>query len=82
MSIHHITNEMVANKPSFAGSAFERDLSERLANGIMVAHNARILTTCSVPKGVQIKHGTYRVTYALDTEDTIPEYNLQCRSIT
>jgi len=79
MSIHHITNEMVADKPSFAGSAFERDLSERLANGIMVAHNARFDRAMLEAEGVLIKRCicTYRVAYALDTEDTIPEYNLQ-----
>lgn len=79
MSIHHITNEMVADKPAFAGSTFERDLSQRLADGIMVAHNAPFDRAMLAAEGVQAKRYicTYRVAYALDTEDTIPEYNLQ-----
>lgn len=79
MSIHHITNEMVADKPRFAGSEFERDLSQRLADGIMVAHNAPFDRAMLAAEGVQAKRYicTYRVAYALDTDDTIPEYNLQ-----
>jgi DNA polymerase III epsilon subunit-like protein len=79
MSIHHITNDMVADKPAFAGSTFEQDLSRRLADGIMVAHNASFDRAMLEAEGVQIKRFicTYRVAYALDTADAIPEYNLQ-----
>ena len=79
MSIHHITNEMVADKPAFTGSAFERDLSQRLADGIMVAHNARFDRQMLEAEGVLIKRYlcTYHVAYALYTEEAIPEYNLQ-----
>lgn len=41
MSTHHITNEMVSDKPAFVGSETHRALNEKLASGaILVAHNA------------------------------------------
>lgn len=40
MAVHHITNEMVADKPVFAGSGHQVQLVEMLADTICVAHNA------------------------------------------
>ncbi len=40
MAIHHITNEMVAEKPEFAGSGFFNDLTRELGESVVVAHNA------------------------------------------
>ncbi|MFA7314714.1 MAG: exonuclease domain-containing protein [Candidatus Magasanikbacteria bacterium] len=40
MSIHHVTNEMVKDKPSFANSQFKKDLEILLEDYIVVAHNA------------------------------------------
>lgn len=40
MSIHHVTNEMVVDKPAFEGSQFKKDLELLLESYILVAHNA------------------------------------------
>jgi len=40
MSVHHVTHEMVADKPTFAGSEPKEKLTELLKNNILVAHNA------------------------------------------
>ena len=79
MSIHHITNKMVADKPAFVGSALQADLQQRLRDGILVAHNAPFDIGMLEAEGVKVNRFicTYRVAFALDTEDRIPEYNLQ-----
>jgi DNA polymerase III epsilon subunit-like protein len=41
MSITHITNEMVADKKLFVGSAMASELQKLLTDGILVAHNAK-----------------------------------------
>lgn len=40
MAIHHITEEMVANKPMFQGSESQLKLKKLLEDNILVAHNA------------------------------------------
>ncbi|MBL4694057.1 3'-5' exonuclease [Candidatus Gracilibacteria bacterium] len=40
MATHHITNEMVADKPAFEGSKEKADLITLLKDNILVAHNA------------------------------------------
>lgn len=40
MAIHHVTNEMVADKPAFEGSSFKQTLIDLLKDNILVAHNA------------------------------------------
>jgi len=40
MAVHHITNEMVADKPAFEGSDIKNTLADILKQNIMVAHNA------------------------------------------
>ncbi len=40
MATHHITNEMVTNKPLFEGSQTKQNLEKLLDSGVMVAHNA------------------------------------------
>ena len=40
MSITHITNEMVADKPAFIGSPYAQDLEKKLSDAVLVAHNA------------------------------------------
>lgn len=41
MAVCHITNEMVADKPIFSGSAQQQKLIEYLKDHILVAHNAK-----------------------------------------
>lgn len=40
MAVHHITNEMVADKPVFVQSAHFAQLADFLKDGVVVAHNA------------------------------------------
>jgi len=40
MAISHITNGMVADKPSFEGSDVKSNLQDLLNDGVLVAHNA------------------------------------------
>ncbi|MBM3261675.1 hypothetical protein FJY93_04645 [Candidatus Kaiserbacteria bacterium] len=79
MSITHITNKMVANKPAFADSEFRRELEEALADHILVAHNARFDMAMLAAEGVEVPRHicTLRVARYLDPESKIPEYGLQ-----
>jgi len=40
MAVHHVTNEMVADKPSFNGSDEKTKLEALLKDNVLVAHNA------------------------------------------
>jgi exodeoxyribonuclease X len=79
MSITHITNKMLADKPTFKGSQMERDLKDLLKDKILVAHNAKfdisILEAEDIfaPKFIC----TLRVARFLDPNNLIPEYGLQ-----
>jgi exodeoxyribonuclease X len=79
MSITHITNRMVEEKPPFQGSAAQQELQRLLQDHILVAHNALFdiamleAEELTVPQFIC----TLRVARHLDTEDKIPEYNLQ-----
>lgn len=79
MSITHITNKMVADKESFAGSAMRGELEGLLREGILVAHNALFDKAILEAEGLVVPQYicTLRVARALDPEGVIPEYNLQ-----
>lgn len=79
MSVTHITDKMLEDKPAFEGSEIKRDLQFLLSSGVLVAHNAKfdiaMLEAESMTVGQHIC--TLRVARHLDTECVIPEYNLQ-----
>lgn len=79
MSITHITNAMLADKPAFAGSEMKKDLQKLLDSGVMIAHNALFDKAILEAEGMKIPKFicTLRVARALDTKDAIAEYNLQ-----
>lgn len=79
MSITHITNDMVAIEPPFVGSGMHTDLTERLQDAILVAHNARFDIAMLASEGLRVPRHicTLRLARYLDTDDEIPEYNLQ-----
>lgn len=79
MSITHITNEMLADKPPFQGSTMSQTLSTLLEDHILVAHNAPFDIAMIEAEGLKVQKfiDTLRVARALDTEAIIPEYNLQ-----
>ncbi len=79
MSVTHITNKMLEDKPPFEGSKFQEELREKLKEGILVAHNAPFDIAMLRNDGVDVPRyiDTLRVARHLDEESKIPEYNLQ-----
>jgi exodeoxyribonuclease X len=79
MSVHHITNKMVADKPVFQGSAMHKDLKTKLEDHIAVIHNASFDSGILKNEGVEIprKICTLRVVKYLDEDDVIPKHSLQ-----
>ena len=81
MCVHHITNEMVENKPAFKESPDHRKLVD-LLNGdknILVAHNAKFDVDMLVKEGVQPKRVicTLKLARHMDHNGVIPRYSLQ-----
>ena len=81
MTIHHITNEMVKDKPHFKHSNAWKKLHELLdnENNIIVAHNAKFDVGMLKKEDIHPQKTicTYKLARFLDTEGKIPEYNLQ-----
>lgn len=81
MAVHHITNEMVAERPPFRGSPAYEKLESLLNDeqGIIVAHNAQFDLDMLRREGIQTDKAicTYKLTRFLDKEGSIPQYNLQ-----
>lgn len=78
MSITNITNKMLQDKEAFKDSAMKKDLEARLADGILVAHNAKFDCAMLEAEGMKISRRicTFRLARHLDPENKIPEYNL------
>ena len=81
MSIHHITNEMVADKPAFKDSIEWQNLADLLNNdeNILVAHNAKFDVDMLEKEGIHPKKSicTLKLARHLDPNGVIPKYNLQ-----
>jgi len=79
MSISHITNKMVEDKEPFIGSKMQKVLEVLLKENILVAHNAGFDIDILYKEGVTVNKfiDTLKVIKFLDTENEIPEYNLQ-----
>lgn len=79
MSITHITNKMVENKPAFSGSETALQLQELLENHILVAHNAPFDIAALEAEGIVVPRFicSLRLARHLDEDEQIPEYNLQ-----
>lgn len=79
MSITHITNKMLADKPPFKGSQTEVDLRDLLKDKILVAHNAKFDIGILEAEGITVSKFicTLRVARFLDPNNLIPEYSLQ-----
>lgn len=76
MAIHHITNEMVADKPAFTGSAVETGLRAALVDTVVVAHNAPYDISVLKNEGVVVERyiDTLRVARHMIKSD---QYSLQ-----
>ncbi|MFA6408091.1 MAG: exonuclease domain-containing protein [Candidatus Paceibacterota bacterium] len=81
MAIHHITEKMVAGKPAFTEAPEYSSLKDLLESRevVVVAHNAAFDLAMLGREGVAPRHSicTYKVAYALDPDDTLPNYRLQ-----
>lgn len=79
MAVHHVTNEMVADKPAFIGSAAHQALSALLPDHILVAHNAPFDIAMLEAEGLAVPRYicTYRVARSVDTAGAFPRYGLQ-----
>ena len=79
MSVTHVTNKMVADKPVFLDSQMRADLQALLDEGILVAHNSRFDVAMLENEGMNVSRHicTYKVAQAMDPDGKIPEYNLQ-----
>lgn len=81
MAIHHITERMVADKPAFKDAPEYAGLKDLLEHEetITVAHNAAFDLAMLAREGVVPRQSvcTYKVAYALDPSDVLPNYRLQ-----
>jgi exodeoxyribonuclease X len=81
MCVHHITNEMVENKPAFKDSNDHRKLVDLLSGdmNILVAHNAKFDVDMLVKEGIHPKRiiCTLKLARHMDPKGVIPRYSLQ-----
>lgn len=81
MSIHHITEKMVAERPGFVQAPEYAGIKELFESEdtIAVAHNAAFDIGMLAREGIAPAYTicTYKVAKALDPNDLIPQYKLQ-----
>lgn len=81
MCVHHITNEMVENKPAFKDSKDHRKLVDLLKDdkNMLVAHNAKFDVDMLIKEGINPKKVicTLKLARSLDPDGKIPRYSLQ-----
>ena len=80
-AVHHITNKMVAEKPSFKESPTFKKVKNLFEdeNSILIAHNAKFDLAMIKNEGINPKNiiCTLRVSRALDKGNIIPQHKLQ-----
>lgn len=80
-AVHHISNKMIADKPSFSESGDLEKIKELFEdeNAVVVAHNAPFDLMIIKKEGIEPKNFicTLRVARHLDPEEKIERYNLQ-----
>ena len=81
MCVHHITNEMVENKPAFKDSPNHQKLVDLLSGNknILVAHNAKFDVDMLEKEGIHPKRVicTLKIARHMDPKGVIPKYSLQ-----
>jgi len=81
MSIHHITEKMVADKQSFQESDEHAELKKLVSdiNNVIVAHNAKFDMKMLQMEGIYTPRVicTLKLAQYLDKKGVIPKYNLQ-----
>ncbi len=81
MTVHHITNEMVRDKPAFRDSDTWRKLQDLVNSDgyVIVAHNAAFDAEMLKKEGIEPKNVicTLKLARHFDKEGVIPKYSLQ-----
>jgi len=81
MAIHHITERMVAARPGFQAAPEYSSLKDLLESDetIVVAHNAAFDNAMLARESITPRQSicTYKLAYALDPNDQLPNYRLQ-----
>jgi DNA polymerase III epsilon subunit-like protein len=81
MAVHHITNEMVKDKPPFVESPAHQKLTELVSdqNNVIIAHNAKFDIGMLRNEGIHPPKVicTLKLARFLDKAGVIPQYNLQ-----
>jgi len=81
MAIHHITERMVAGKSEFKNAPEYSSIKDLFESNetIAVAHNAAFDLAMFAREGIVPKRTicTYKIAYALDPNDELPNYRLQ-----
>lgn len=79
MAVHHITPEMVEDKPAFQQSTTKQELEQLLSNHILVAHNAMFDIAMLEAEGLTVPQFicTLKLARAMDPEGEIPRHRLQ-----
>ncbi len=80
MAIHHITEEMITNKPIFKDSPEYIDLKKRFDTGeIFIAHNAKFDISMLQKEGLMVGSfiDTLKIARHLDPKSKIESYSLQ-----
>ena len=81
MTVHHITNEMVLDKPAFRDGGTWRKLLDLVNSDgyVMVAHNATFEVDMIKKEGIEPKNAicTLKLARYFDNEGVIPKYGLQ-----
>lgn len=81
MAIHHITERMVADRPAFKDAPEYVSLKDLLESEetVVVAHNAAFDLAMLAREGIMPRRSicTYKLAYALDPDDLLPNYRLQ-----
>jgi|SRR3990167_3883910 len=79
MAVHHITEKMVSNQPTFKDSPTSKELATLLETNILIAHNASFDVEMLKREGIEANKiiCTRKVASALDVSGVIPSYALQ-----
>ncbi|MFA5997943.1 MAG: exonuclease domain-containing protein [Candidatus Paceibacterota bacterium] len=81
MAIHHITERMVAGRPAFQDAPEYGSVKDLFENEetVAVAHNAAFDVAMFAREGIVPRRTicTYKLAYALDPDDAVPNYRLQ-----
>ena len=82
MTVHHITNEMVLDKPAFRNSGTWKKLHDLVNSDgyVIVAHNAAFDVDMLKKEGIEPKNAicTLKLARYFDKDESIPHLKISC----